>query len=159
MQVEDYINRIADPSEQRALQALLDHINERTATFPLRVAGTTVVASAAELDLMDGCSRTTAEINALLQCATAQYKVVTGTVGIIATTNVVTGLSTVAGFFANIQASTFDTLHQVTWRESYEAGRVTIYGWQQSTTAGTIHVANLALGGSSSIEYLAIGAA
>jgi len=158
-QVEDYINSVSDPRERRALQALLDHINERTATFPLKVANTEVTSTAAELNKLDGVTRTMAEINALLQCSTAQYKVITGTVGIVATTNVDTGLSSVVGFFAHEQKSTYDTLHNITWRTSYEANRVTIYGWRQSSTAGTITASNLALGGSSSLEYMAIGLA
>jgi len=145
-QVEDYINSVSDPRERRAFQALLDHINERTAIFPLKVANVAV-------------SRTAAEINALLQCSTAQYKTVTGKVGIVATTNVVTGLSSVMAFNAVPFGVTGASLSFITWEDSYEAGRVTIYGWEGSSTAGSVRAANLAAGGANTLAYTAIGAA
>jgi hypothetical protein len=154
-EVEDYINQIADPRERRALQAILDHINERTATFPLKISNVEVTSTAAELNKLDGVTRTMAEINALLQCSTAQYKVVHGLIGLTATTNVDTGLSSVYNVFFDELKTTGKTTVQVTWRDSYEAGRITLYGWKQSTTLGTLVAASAA----ASIRYLALGSA
>ena len=64
------------------------------------LGGTEVTASAGELNIMDGVTKTTAQINALVAGAAGGYKIARGVAAVTGTATVVTGLATVVAVIA-----------------------------------------------------------
>jgi hypothetical protein len=66
----------------------------------LFIGGTQVTASADEINIMDGVTKTAAQINALVAGVAGGYKVARGVAAVTGTGTVVTGLSTVVAVIA-----------------------------------------------------------
>lgn len=151
--LSEYINEVPEPRTKRALQALLENFINDAATA-LEQNDTEITATGAELNIMDGCSRTYAEINALLQCETAQYMVAGGDVNLDATEfGISTGLSSISWVATGIKSSSAPSnVVAVTWDAS--GGTLKLYGWKYTNTTTNTLVAASA---TASVKWIAIG--
>lgn len=124
------------------------------------LGGTEVTASAAELNIMDGVTKTAAQINLLTAGVAAGYKVARGVASITGSGTVVTGLATVVAVVATADTDPDGVaLAMVTAQIGDQAGApaagsVYLKAWKVTATGNATLIAATA---AKSINWIAIG--
>lgn len=154
--VAQYINDVADGKTRRALQAIFEEISV-SSTLALKQLGTEITSTAAELNIMDGCTKTYSQINALVQGVAAGYKLARGSKVVTATASIATGLTTIVGFAITDRANTAAKANyapHVSGKIGSIAGALKFWRWKHTSAGTTTLVAATSAG---TLDWLAVG--
>jgi hypothetical protein len=122
----------------------------------LHLGGTEVTATADELNINDGLSRSAAELNLLVQGLAAGYKLARGSVAATANKAVATGLSSIVGFaLAPVAETATKGNLAVLISGKVSGGTLTVYRWKHTGPSTSTLVAATSAG---TIDWLAVGA-